>query len=74
MVCIFLTPFFTTVYIVERLELQTIYVLNKKILQFLGLKSADYNREQFQIKSGLYWRKYGIQNFAIHISKSFMHQ
>ena len=37
--------FFTTVYIVnvERLVLQTIYVLNKEILQFLGLKSAVYN-------------------------------
>jgi hypothetical protein len=43
-------PFFTAVYIVEWLEewsvLQTIYVLNKEILQFLGLKSAVYNREQ----------------------------
>ena len=47
------TPFFTAVYIVERLGLQTIYVVNKEILQFLGLKSAVYNREQFQIKSGL---------------------
>ena len=27
------TPFFTAVYIVERLVLQTIYVLNKDILQ-----------------------------------------
>ena len=27
------TPFFTAVYIVERLVLRTIYVLNKKILQ-----------------------------------------
>ena len=32
--------------------LQTIYVLNKEILQYLGLKSAVYNREQFEIKSG----------------------
>ena len=32
--------------------LQTIYVLNKEILQFLGLKSAVYNQERFQIKSG----------------------
>ena len=47
------TPFFTAVYIVERLMLQTIYELNKEILQFLGLKSAVYNRERFQIKSGL---------------------
>ena len=41
-----LTPFFTAVYIVERLVLQTIYVLNKEILQFLGLKSAVYDQEQ----------------------------
>ena len=27
------TPFFTAVYIVERLVLQTIYILNKEILQ-----------------------------------------
>ena len=34
-------PIFTAVYIVERLVLpETIYVLNKEILQFLGLKSA----------------------------------
>ena len=39
--------------IVEQLVLPTIYVLNKEILQFLGLKSAVYNQEQFQIKSGL---------------------
>ena len=33
--------------------LQTIYVLNQEILQFLGLKSAVYIWERFQIKSGL---------------------
>ena len=32
--------------IVERLLLQTIYVLNKEILQFASLKSAVYNRER----------------------------
>ena len=37
------TPFFTAVYIVERLVLQTIYVLHKKILSLLGLKSVVYN-------------------------------
>ena len=31
-----------------------------EILQLLGQKSAVYNQEQFQIKSGLYWRAYGI--------------
>ena len=30
-----------------------IYVLNKEILQFLGLKSVVYYSEQFQIKSRL---------------------
>ena len=35
--------------------LQTVYVLNKEILQFLGQKSAVYNWECFQIKSGLWW-------------------
>ena len=46
-------PIFTAVDIVERLVLQTIYVLNKEILQFLGLISAVYNQERFQIKSWL---------------------
>ena len=36
----YFTPFFTGVYIVERLILETIYVLNKKILPFWGLKSV----------------------------------
>ena len=39
----FLPHFFAAVYIVEWLLLQTIYVLKKEILQFLGLKSAVYN-------------------------------
>ena len=29
-----------------RLILQTIYVLNKEILQFLGLKATAYNQER----------------------------
>ena len=32
---------------------RAVSVLNKAILQFLGLKSAVYNWERFQIKSGL---------------------
>ena len=40
------TPFFTAVYFVERLLLQSIFVQNKKILQFLSLKYAVYNPEQ----------------------------
>ena len=46
-------PFFTAIYIVEWSVLQTIYVLNKEILQFQGLKSMVYNQEWFQIKRGL---------------------
>ena len=37
------------VYIVAQLVLQTIYVLNKEILQFFSLKSAVYYWDQFQI-------------------------
>ena len=55
------TPFFTAVYNQERLILQTIYVLNKKILQFLSVKSAVYNPEWFQIKNGLQWCLQGIE-------------
>ena len=29
----------------------------------MGLKSAVYNQERFQIKSGLWWRMYGNWNF-----------
>ena len=49
--CIFFIPFFTAVYILEWLVLQTMYVLKEEILLFLGLKSAVYNQERFQIKS-----------------------
>ena len=52
-VCIFFTTFFTVVYTLERLVLQTIYVLNEKILQYLGLKFPVYNQDWFQIKSRL---------------------
>ena len=58
--CILFTPYFTTVYIVVQLVLQTIYVLNKEIFQFFSLKSVAYNHERFQINSGLYWRAYDI--------------
>ena len=36
----FFTPFFASVYIVEQLVLQMIYVLNMENLQFFGIKSA----------------------------------
>ena len=53
MPCIFLTPFFTEIYIVEQLILQTIYLINKDIiLQCLGLKYTIYYQEQFQINTG----------------------
>ena len=53
MACIFFTPFFTAVYIVERLVLQTLYVLKKEILQILcQKKNAVYNQKQLIIKRG----------------------
>ena len=51
--CIVFTPYFTVVYIVEQLVSNTIYLLSKEILQFLGMKSAVYNHKGFQIKSRL---------------------
>ena len=50
---LFLPHFSLQFYIVEWLVLQTIYVLNKKILQFLGLKSKVNHCQRFQIKNGL---------------------
>ena len=44
--CIFSTPFFTAVYILEWLMLQTIYVINKEIRQFLGLKFAAVTNQE----------------------------
>ena len=49
-----MTPFFTAVYIVEWLVLQTIYVPKKEMLWFLGKKSAVYNQERFMIKKSVY--------------------
>ena len=39
-------PFFSVVYNQEQLILQTIYVLNKEILQFLSLKSVVSNQDR----------------------------
>ena len=52
MVCIFSTPVFTAVYIVEPLVLRTIYVLNKKILQCLGLKLKVISKQERVIMTG----------------------
>ena len=52
----FLLPFLFEV----RFILQTTYGLKTEILRFLSLKSAVYIRERFQIKSGLWWRAYGM--------------
>ena len=65
-VCIFFPLFFTEVYIVERLVLQTSYVLNNKILQFWGTKSAVCNQKRFQIKSGLQWPRIRQLVFQSH--------
>ena len=48
----FFTPFFTAVYIVEQLVLQIIYVLKKKNLQFLSLKSAVIIESGFKSRAG----------------------
>ena len=55
------------VYILKWLILQTIHVLNKEILP---KKSAVYNQEWFQIKSGLQWHAYGNKNFLFAQNKS----
>ena len=45
MACIFFTPYFTAVYIVERLVLQTIYVLKRKKI-FFGPKIRVYGNHR----------------------------
>ena len=45
---------FTAAYIVDRLVLQTTYVLNKEILQSLSLKSPVCNQEQVVMARGWY--------------------
>ena len=62
------SPHFHSVYIVEELILQTIYVVKKENLRFLGLKSAVYNWEQFQIKSGLLWWLFGMYIILVLIT------
>ena len=48
----------------KRLILQTILVHKQGKL---GLKSAVYNQERFQMKSGLWWRAYGTY-FSVTVS------
>ena len=43
---VYFYPFFSAVYIIEWLVLQTIYLLKKEILQFFGLKSEVSNQER----------------------------
>ena len=52
------------VYTVERLLLQTIHVLNKVILQFLGLKSAVYNQERVILTRVLYLYAFDSDSFV----------
>ena len=47
------TPFFTAVYIVEQLLLQTIYVLNKDILQLRAVLNQEWVIVLFQITVGI---------------------
>ena len=58
----------TAPYIVVRLVLKTIYVLNKKILQFFGQKSAVYNQERLS-RVG-YNVLYGINRILADSAKS----
>ena len=52
--CLFLTPFFTSVYKSGwLLSITDNLLLNKELLQFLSKKSPVYNQVRFQIKSGL---------------------
>ena len=44
--CIFFNSFFSATYVVERLIVQKINLLNKEILQFLGLKTGVSNQDQ----------------------------
>ena len=63
MACTFFAPFFTAVYILERLELQTIYVLNKEVL-----KSAVYNQKRVimqkitSVTPSIYGTKYTFES------------
>ena len=62
----FIAPFFTVVYVVEQLVLEIIYVLNEKILPFLGLKSAFHNQESC-FKSGVgYNGAHTVNRIRIH--------
>ena len=63
------TPFFTAAYIVERLVLQTIYVLNKKILQFLSLKSAVYSGE-WVVMEHVRYIEYGLNIFNLQMDRA----
>ena len=73
----FFTPFFTAFYIVEWLVLQTIYVLNKEILQFLGLKSYVYNQERVIMAHVHYFHYHAlfrhIARFIIILNKLSSH-
>ena len=54
--------FFTANYIIERLILQTIYILKREIVQFFGLISAVYNQEQVIIAHVWYFAATFQQN------------
>ena len=60
-VCKFFTPFFTAVYIVERLV--TIHVLNKQNLKFWDLKSVVYS---FKSRAGYNGARTVDTKFPLH--------
>ena len=66
-------PIFTVAYIAKRLVLQTIYVVNKEILQFLGLKSTVYNQKRVVIWRVQYThiKKYIVETLCLMLEFSF---
>ena len=68
------TPFFTAVYIVERLILQTLYVHTKKeILWFFSQKSAVSNQEQVIMACVRYivWIQYYVVRSKILLARFY---
>ena len=61
------------VYLEEWLVLQTIYVVNKEILQFLGLKSSVYNQKRVVIWRVQYThiKKYIVETLCLMLEFSF---
>ena len=63
-----LYSFYPAVYIVEQLVLQTICVINKKILQFLGITSVVYNQQRVIMGRVQYW---ALKIHGFHLKQNF---